>query len=97
MEQLIHNHHYGESGFSLLPQGTPTNNTGDSQSGYSVNEDPNQAYARYHPTTPPDDPAYPTFKLDGRWLAELLGIDGEKATLNQAAGYYHTDQRERVP
>jgi hypothetical protein len=94
LEQLIHNHHFGESGFSLLPQGTPTNNTGDTQAGYSVNEDPNQAYDRYHPTTPPDDPADPILKLDGRWLAELLGIDGEKATLNQAAGYYHTDQRE---
>jgi hypothetical protein len=94
LEQLIHNHHFGDSGFSILPQGTPTNNTGDSKSGYALTEDAGEAYARYHAASPPDDPAEDTKKLDGRWLAELLGIDSENATLNLAAGYYHTDQRE---
>ncbi|MCP5053867.1 MAG: hypothetical protein GY940_42260, partial [bacterium] len=32
LEQLIQHHHFGDSGFSILPQGTPTNNTEESRS-----------------------------------------------------------------
>jgi hypothetical protein len=94
LEELIKNHHFGDSGFSILPQGTPTNNTEESRSGYSESEDADQAYERYHSDTPPDDPSDETEKLDGRWLAELLGIGIEDSTLNLSAGYYQKDQRE---
>ena len=35
IEDLIDGHHYSRAGFSLLAQGTPTNNTGGNDSGYS--------------------------------------------------------------
>jgi hypothetical protein len=38
LEQLFENHHYSK-GLSLLPQGTPTNNTEKDGSGYTKNED----------------------------------------------------------
>lgn len=94
LEELIKNHHFGNSGFSILPQGTATNNTEDSKSGYSETEDADEAYERYHSDTPQDDPTPEAEKLDGRWLAELLGIDIENSTLNMTAGYYQKDQCE---
>lgn len=33
LEELLAHHQFGDSGFSILPQGTPTNNTEDSRSG----------------------------------------------------------------
>ena len=39
VEQMIVNHHYARKGFSLTPQGTPTNNTERDSSGYTANED----------------------------------------------------------
>jgi hypothetical protein len=94
LEQLIKNHQFGDSGFSILPQGTPTNNTEDSKSGYSETEDADEAYARFFLDTHPDDPILETEERDGRWLAELLGINIKEAELNLAAGYYHRDQCE---
>ncbi|MBO9618058.1 MAG: hypothetical protein J7539_03395 [Niabella sp.] len=35
LEELLTNHRYGQEGLSLIQQGTPTNNTDDSSSGYS--------------------------------------------------------------
>ncbi len=39
LEGLFENHHYSSNGLSLLPQGTPTNNTETDGSGYTKNED----------------------------------------------------------
>ncbi|CCQ90843.1 conserved hypothetical protein [Nitrospina gracilis 3/211] len=94
LETLIHNHHYGDSGFSLVPQGTPTNNTGEGKSGYTETEDADAAYRRYFFETPPEDPQDETVKHDGRWLAEFLGIDAGTSTLSLAEGYYGKDQSE---
>ena len=41
---------------------------------------------------PQDDPSQVTKKVDGRWLAELLGIDVQDASLNRVAGYFGKDQ-----
>ena len=38
LEELIDNHHYSPEGMSLLPQGTPTNHTGDLRSGFSTDD-----------------------------------------------------------
>lgn len=94
LEQLIQHHHFGDSGFSILSQGTATNNTEDSQAGYSETEDADEAYLRYQSEITEDDPTNRTEKRDGRWLAELLGIDIEKASLHLIEGYYHKDQCE---
>ena len=94
LEKLIKNHHYGASGFAVLPQGAATNNTEDNHSAYSMTEDPDEAYDRYHPVTEIEDPDDKNLKLDGRWLADLLGIDKNESTLIQVSGYEGTDQCE---
>jgi hypothetical protein len=94
LEQLVKNHHYGDSGFSILPQGTPTNNTEEKGSGYSEIKDADDAYSRYLSENTEDDPTDVAEKCDGRWLAEILGIDIQEATLHLTANYYHKDQCE---
>ena len=94
LEELLAHHHFGDSGLSILPQGIPTNNTEDSKSGYAATEDADEAYEHYHQDPLPDDPPDPALKRDGRWLAELLGIDVEPSTLNLVPGYYRKDQCE---
>lgn len=94
LERLIHNHHFGDSGFSIIPQGTPTNNTEDTASGYSEIEDAEEAYSRYFSEESRDDPADLSDWCDGKWLAGLLGINIEDSTLNMVANYYRTDQLE---
>jgi hypothetical protein len=76
IEELIDNHHYSAKGFSLVPQGSPTNNTdeGDSRfdssdwlhdvSYFVENGEPAFAFN--------DDPAK---AADGQRLADALGID----------------------
>jgi hypothetical protein len=94
LEELLRNHQFGESGFSLLSQGTPTNNTEDNRSGHSEQEDAETAFERYSTDTPPEDPLDPSRKRDGRRLAEVLGIDPELAALPTAENYYGRDQME---
>lgn len=94
LENLIHNHHFGDSGFSILPQGTPTNNTDDEGSGYAETEDAGEAYHRYYSETDEDDPHEQTGKKDGRWLADLLGIDIQATKLHLAENYFQKDQSE---
>ena len=75
LENLIGHHHFSNTGFSLLPQGTPTNNTGDDAAGYSQADDPEASYDRAVEGLLPDlDETDPLQKLDGQWLAEYLGI-----------------------
>jgi len=94
LEELIQQHHYGMNGFSIMPQGTPTNNTEDEDSGYSEDEDYEETYERYLLEHDEDDPDDFFKKKDGKWLAELLGINAENASLKRAANYYQTDQCE---
>lgn len=94
VEELFKNHQFGDNTFSIIPQGTPTNNTEDEGSGYSVNEDPEEAFERYFGQNNPDDPYERSTRRDGRWLANMLGIDVYNSGLNLAQNYYHTDQLE---
>jgi hypothetical protein len=75
LEALLHNHHVGRSGLSLIPQGTPTHNTTGATSGYTRLDDADQSFddRKKAPLfTPSEDP---NEKRDGQWLAEALGID----------------------
>jgi len=69
LESLIENHYYSRNGFSLVAQGTPTNNTEKDGSGYTRNEDV-QTLGYYDgvPTPLPAD-------ADVLHLADLLGMD----------------------
>lgn len=77
LEALINSHHYTD-GFSLLKQGTSTNNSDTEFSGYSFVEFGNPTTLK----TEREDPLYtPVFtqrqKKDGQLLCEALGIDYE--------------------
>ena len=73
-ETLLRHHAYSRTGLSLVPQGTPTNNTDATSSGFGRQDDADQSF---------DDRKAPLFtpaadwldKKDGQWLAEYLGVD----------------------
>jgi hypothetical protein len=92
LEKLIRNHQRSRKGFSLLPQGAPTNNVEDDESGYSWRADADLSYDHYFGQDPADDPQDWRRKKDGRWLAESLGIDPD--LLKASPNYYSTDQCE---
>jgi hypothetical protein len=94
LEELLRNHQFSDSGFSLVPQGTPTNNTEDAESGRSELEDADEAFDRYFAEEAPEDPTDPRLKRDGRRLAELLGVDPVAAALPTAENYFGRDQME---
>ncbi|MGN6274765.1 MAG: hypothetical protein ACTHNP_02395 [Solirubrobacterales bacterium] len=86
LEELLHHHRVGRSGFSLIPQGTPTHNTTGKGSGYTRLDDADQSFddrkgaPLFSPTDDPDE------KRDGQWLAEALGIDPAQLTGIHGAG-----------
>lgn len=74
LEDLIDNHHYAPKGFSLVPNGTPTNNTERNGSGYTDNDDFNDLSYFIETGKPLFKPTDPT---DGKRLADALGIGYE--------------------
>jgi len=72
IEELIDNHHYSPKGFSLIKQGTPTNNTEGDPSGFTKN-DPfdNISYVIETGEALFDD----NEDCDGKNLADALGIE----------------------
>ncbi len=94
LEELIEHHHFGSSGFSIMSQGTPTNNTEDEPSGYSENEDFEETFQRYFLEPSEDDPDDFFTRKDGKWLTTLLGIDADESSIKLAENYYQTDQCE---
>jgi hypothetical protein len=80
------------NGFSLLPQGTPTNNTEQAPAGQDAHDEAEaglRSATAFAATLGPGD--WPT-KTDGQWFAELLGID--PAVLTGVANADRTDQRD---
>ena len=72
LEELLDNHHYSPNGLSIVPQGTPTNNTDQNGSGYSSND----PFSKISYVTETGDPLFDDKKdCDGRNLADALGID----------------------
>lgn len=76
VEEMIENHHYTAGGFSLIPQGTPTNNTEGVKSGF----DKIQADSKLSWDVEINGPLFTNQselleKKDGQWFADLLGID----------------------
>ena len=70
LEALLAGHHYS-SGLSVLPIGTPTNNTAADTSGYSGRDDPLATFAVERRTPAPPDGS------DGALLARALGIGAD--------------------
>jgi|GEM_PF-1990353 len=78
LEDLLNNHHYTHGGLSIIPQGTPTNNTEGAESGYTAynaNEedlfDIEMGDGLFTATSTDKN------KTDGQFLADALGISYE--------------------
>ena len=90
VETLIDNHHYSSNGFSIVKQGTPTNNT-ESESGFTTTDPANDTSF----VVEAGDPLFTSADTcDGRNLAEALGIDYEP--LQHILHANATDHREAV-
>ena len=91
LETLITHQANSRAGFRLLPQGTPTNNTGKTSSALGTVD---EEVARFAALAAPAAATAGTSarKTDGQWLAELLGVD--PAVVATVPGADGTDQRE---
>lgn len=89
---LIADHQRSRKGLALLPQGTATNNTDETSSGYSWWEDPDASYRHFFETDHSDDPDDWRLRKDGAWLAGMIGVD--RTVLKASPGYFGTDQVE---
>jgi len=93
LEELLRHHRDGTSGFAVLKQGTPTNNTEDESSGFTRTDEADRSFdERLHPGAALRTGAPWDRKLDGEWLADAFGID--PALLNTVGGSRNTDQLE---
>ncbi len=90
---LFEHHHYSRVGISLIPQGTPTNNTDKDGAGFTQAEDSDATFDTYLKAdalyTPQSDPL---LRQDGQWLADYLGLD--PAVVQKIDGSGGTDQLE---
>lgn len=97
-EELIKHHYFGNSGFSFLPVGTPTNNTGESASAFTRSEDADESYNHIFKSEESDaDGGADTGQLwwcknDREWFCELLGISDD--TFNDMIKTNGRDQLE---
>jgi hypothetical protein len=72
---LLTHHLHSRGGLEILPQGTPTNNTEKSGSGYSFREDANRTFEVFFKQNPQYGiESEPLLRRDGQWLAEFLGL-----------------------
>ena len=75
LENLFEGHHFGPSGLSLLPQGTPTNQSEDHPSGYSAKGLSAEAALAIELGDPLFSPLSDhSLKTDGQRLTDALGI-----------------------
>jgi hypothetical protein len=74
LSRLVESHRYSQ-GMSIVPQGTPTNNTDDVKSGLTPShESVDETYALEHDATPYPLSDEPMRQLDGERLAVALGL-----------------------
>jgi hypothetical protein len=99
LETLLQHHHNSRSGFSLIPQGTPTNNTEKKGAGFSRSDDADDSFDEIFKAKQGanrdalfTETSDPLLKRDGQWLAESLGIDSDVLKNVRHSG--GTDQSE---
>lgn len=81
-ETLIKHHYFGNSGFSFLPVGTPTNNTVNSTSGYNEENDADESYDLIFNSNGEDaednsednNEKFWWERTDREWFCKMLGI-----------------------
>ena len=97
LEDLLRHHANSQSGFGLLPQGTPTNNTEGSSSGWARIQEADDIFDVAQRAQAGEDQfdataTDPYARRDGLVLAEALGIDA--AVLQEIPNADGTDQAE---
>lgn len=92
VETLIEHHRLGRKGFSLLKQGTPTNNTDTDGAGHQSLDDPDESFDDQKIEKLFDVTNDVFLKKDGQWLAEGLGIN--YSSLYKVKNSGHTDGSE---
>ncbi len=76
LEKLFTDHFYSKSGFELLKQGTPSNNTEDMPAGHSLSDNGDESFdALFKDKENFSSEDGPDKKSDGEKLADCLGID----------------------
>lgn len=76
LETLITHQCASKGGYSLVPQGSPTNNTDGQGAAYSWVDDPDTAYdTLFKGKDEYTDSSDPLQRSDGEWFAKALGID----------------------
>ncbi len=76
LEALFNHHYFSKKGFSIVPQGTATNNTGSSDSGFTHSDNADETFEQYFRGNDGfKHTGDETLKRDGQWLAEWLGLD----------------------
>jgi len=76
LQTLIAHQYASKGGYSLVPQGSPTNNTGSDGAAYTWVDDPDASYdIVFKATEAYAESIDPLAKRDGQWLAEALGTD----------------------
>lgn len=89
LENLFEGHHFGPSGISLLPQGTPTNQSEGHPSGYSAKGLSAEAALAIELGDPLFSPLSDhSLKTDGQRLTDVLGI--------AASYFYHIGHSDRT-
>jgi hypothetical protein len=92
VQTLFRHHQQSTTGFGLVPNGTPTNNTEGAGAGFSQTEDPDATFDLVFKGDPlVHDPEART-RLDGLWLADTLGL--EPATFDRTPHSRGRDQCE---
>jgi hypothetical protein len=84
---MLDAHHYTGEGLSLLPVGTPTNNTEDEVAGFASSDDPDLAYPVERGASLVSEDG-----SDGRRLTAALGVDAD--VLAHVAGADGTDAED---
>ncbi|HMA17109.1 MAG TPA: hypothetical protein VKS03_01590, partial [Thermoanaerobaculia bacterium] len=94
LSTLIEHHHFSGSGFSLVPQGTPTNNTEGAGAGYDRSDDSDASFDDLAAGDLFTETSSWRDKRDGQWLGEYLGIDPTiLKTVRYAGGSDQQDAR----
>ena len=84
---LLEHHLYSRQGLEVIRQGTPTNATEQSGSGYTWRDDPDESFLPFFRQEPQfGHESDPLLKRDGQHLAETLGIGEELAARIPGAG-----------
>jgi hypothetical protein len=95
LADLFDHHYFSKKGLSILPQGTPTNNTGTSDSGFSNKDHADESFEQYFKQVAAfEHNSNWTLKSDGQWLAEWLGLDEKVFTkVLNSGGHDQSDAR----